>query len=323
MEINFTEAYGKLYEKIEDGELIVFNFENEYGKVKNMFIKRKIPLNLENRVFFDIVTPYGYGGPVIQETTDEEKLLVGYFEAFSNYCQMNDIITEFIRFDLFENNQVRNHFYGEVSLIGNTIVRDLNLPIEEDIRKKIFQNVRAAKEKGVKMSIDRTGGRIDDFLKMYYSTMDRNQADDYYYFKKSFFEQIHKTMENQFLYVFATLDKEVISAALILIGDERAFAFLGGTLKEYYKYHPEIFVELTIIQWLKDKGLTKYILGGGHKGEDGIYFHKKGFARNGDHPFYVGKKVHDPIIYKKLIDLHKTFNDFDMETSFFPKYRAH
>ena len=106
MEINFTEPYGRLYETIEDGELVIFNFENEHGKIKNMFIKRKIPFHLENKEFFDIVTPYGYGGPVIQETTDEEKLLAGYFEAFSDYCQKNDIITEFIRFDLFENNQV-------------------------------------------------------------------------------------------------------------------------------------------------------------------------------------------------------------------------
>jgi len=322
MEINFTEPYGRLYETVEDGELVVFDFENEYGKVKNMFIKRKIPFNLENKVFFDIVTPYGYGGPVIQEAIDEEKVLSGYFEAFSNYCQKNNIITEFIRFDLFENLQVKDQFYGDVSLVGNTIVRDLNLPVKEDVRKKIFQNARAAEVKGVKMSIDLTGERIDEFLEMYYSTMDRNKADDYYYFKKSFFEQIHETLKNQFLYVFATLDGKVISAALILIGEERAFSFLGGTLEEYYTYDPEASMELMIIQWLKDKGLTKYILGGGHKGEDGIYFHKKGLARNGDHPFYVGKKVHDPIIYEKLIELRKTFGDFDMETSFFPKYRT-
>lgn len=321
MEINFSEPYGRLYETIEDGELIIFDFENEYGKVKNMFIKRRIPFNLENKILFDIVTPYGYGGPVIQETVDKEKLLAGYFEAFSDYCQKNDIITEFIRFDLFENIEVRDHFYGDISLVGNTIVRDLSLPIQEDIRRKIFQNARATKEKGVEISIDRTGNHIDDFLEVYYSTMDRNEADDYYYFKKSFFEQIHKTMKNQFLYVFSTLDKKVISAALVLVGKERAFAFLGGTLKEYYKYHPEGFMELAIIQWLKNEGLAKYILGGGHKGEDGIYLHKKGFARNGDHPFYVGKKVHDPIIYEKLIELRKTLGDFDMENTFFPKYR--
>jgi len=322
MEINFTEPYGRLYETIEDGELVIFDFENEYGKVRNMFIKRKIPFDLEKKVFFDIVTPYGYGGPVIQETIDEEKLLAGYFENFSSYCQINDIITEFIRFDLFENTQVRDHFYGDVLLVGNTIVRDLTLPMEEDIRKSLFKYARGAKARGVEISVDRTGERIDDFLKVYYSTMDRNGADDYYYFKKSFFKQIHETMKDQFLYVFATLDGKVISASLVLIGEKSAFAFLGGTLKEYYSYHPEVLIKLSIIQVLKDRGLVKYVLGGGHKGEDGIYLHKQGYAKNGDHPFYVGKKVHDPIIYEKLIALRKTFGDFDVETSFFPKYRT-
>lgn len=322
MEINFTEPYGRLYETVEDGELVIFNFESEYGKIKNMFIKRKIPFHLENKEFFDIVTPYGYGGPVIQETIDEEKLLAGYFEAFSDYCQINDIITEFIRFDLFENNQVRDYFYGDISLVGNTIVKNLELPIEEDVRKKIFRDARVAKEKGVKISMDQTGEHIDDFLEMYYSTMDRNGADDYYYFKKSFFEQIHETMKDQFLYVFASLDGKVIAATLVLFGEERAFGFLAGTLKEFFDHHPEVLIQMTTMQWLKDKGIEKYILGGGHKGEDGIYMHKKAYARHGEHPFYVGKKVHDPFIYEKLIQLRKTFGDFDVETSFFPTYRT-
>ncbi|WP_373472025.1 GNAT family N-acetyltransferase [Carnobacterium alterfunditum] len=322
MEINFTEPYGRLYETIEDGELEIFNFENEHGKVKNMFIKKKIPLDLENKVFFDIVTPYGYGGPVIQETTDEEKLLAGYFKAFSNYCQTNDIITEFIRFDLFENTPVRDYFYGDVMMVGKNIVRDLNLPTTKDIRTNILRNAKTATQNGIKIILDETGEYIDDFLEVYYSTMERTGAEEYYYFDKTFFEQIHETMKEQFIYIHAIKDEKIISTALVLLGNKSCFGFLAGTLRDYYDYHPEAIVQLTTIQWLKDKGLTKYILGGGHKGEDSIYFHKKGYARNGDHLFYVGKKVHDPIIYEKLIDLRKTFGNFDIETSFFPKYRT-
>ncbi|MER2173338.1 MAG: GNAT family N-acetyltransferase [Carnobacterium sp.] len=322
MEINFTEPYGKLYESIEEGELIIFNFENEHGKVKNMFIKRKVPFNLENKDFFDIVTPYGYGGPVIQETTDEKKLLAGYFEAFSNYCQKNNIITEFIRFDLFENTQVRESFYGDVSLVGNNIVRDLKLPVNKDVRKTILRNAEKAKNSGIQIVLDETGEYIDDFLTVYYSTMKRTGAENYYYFDKSFFEQIHETMKGQFIYLHALMEDKVISTALVLMGKERSFGFLAGTLEEYYCYHPEALVELTTIQWLKEKGLKKYILGGGHKGDDGIYLHKKGYARSGDHPFYVGKKIHDPIIYEKLVQMRKTFGNFDKETSFFPKYRT-
>lgn len=322
MEINFTEQYGKLYESVEDGELTIFNFENEHGKIKNMFIKRKIPFQLENKDYFDIVTPYGYGGPVIQEAIDEEKLLSEYFKAFSEYCQKNDIITEFIRFDLFENTQVRESFYGDTSLVGNCIVKNLKLPIEEDVRKKIFKDARIAKEKGVKIIMDQTGEHIDDFLKVYYSTMNRNGAKDYYYFDKSFFEQIHETMKDQFLYAFAIVDDKVIAACLILIGEERAFAFLAGTIKEFYSYHPEVLIQLTVMQWLKDRGVEKYILGGGHNGDDGIYMHKKGYARHGNYPFYIGKKIHNPLIYEKLVQLRKTIGNMNTKTSFFPAYRA-
>ena len=61
IDLYFDENYGKLYEKCEKGEAIIFEYEDENGKISNQFIKRKI----FDTEYFDIVTPYGYGGPVI------------------------------------------------------------------------------------------------------------------------------------------------------------------------------------------------------------------------------------------------------------------
>ena len=69
MDIYFEENYGKLYEKMEGGKQEIFTFSCEYGKVRHQFIKRTI-----NGEWFDLITPYGYGGPVIVETTNKEAL---------------------------------------------------------------------------------------------------------------------------------------------------------------------------------------------------------------------------------------------------------
>lgn len=37
--------------------------------------------------YYDIVTPYGYGGPIIEESKNKEILLQNYNEAFKRYCE--------------------------------------------------------------------------------------------------------------------------------------------------------------------------------------------------------------------------------------------
>ena len=86
----FDENYGKLYEKADNGTAVVFVHENSYGKVMHQFIKRRIPAELfaKDEEFYDIVTPYGYGGPLIVTVKDgcKEKLIQSFREEFSGYC---------------------------------------------------------------------------------------------------------------------------------------------------------------------------------------------------------------------------------------------
>ena len=90
-DIYFDKNYGKLYEKIEKGKLEEFKVENEYGKITNLFIKREIPINVENKKYYDIITPYGYGGVDIKGKVS--KLLLDYFfYKFDEYCKINNSV---------------------------------------------------------------------------------------------------------------------------------------------------------------------------------------------------------------------------------------
>ena len=81
MDLYFNENYAKLYEKI-DGRSATFTHECAYGKIKNTFILREISTKIDGETYFDIVTPYGYGGPVVTECSDIKKLMESFIEFY-------------------------------------------------------------------------------------------------------------------------------------------------------------------------------------------------------------------------------------------------
>src|SRR5699024_844546 len=98
LDIYFNKDYGKLYEDHEDGVAEQFVYESQHGKITNLFIKREVPIQIESKVYYDIITPYGYGGPIILECSNQKELLKEYEQAFQKYCEDNNIVAEFVRF---------------------------------------------------------------------------------------------------------------------------------------------------------------------------------------------------------------------------------
>lgn len=319
--VGFDPAYVKLFEKIEHAEMKHFHYNSPYGNISYTFLKREIPYRIDGKVYYDITTAYGYGGPLATEVTNMHFLMEGFTCAFEHYCKENLIVSEFIRFHLMENKNIRDHYHGELGEIGPHISRDLTKSMDQDFSKSLFKTVKKANQSGLRIVTDQTGDHLDKFMELYYSTMDRNNAEKFYYFDKSFFLELHKNLPEKFVYSFVFLEDKVISAHLTLFGDTYAYGFLGGNLQEYFHYDANTFLEYHMIDWLKKKNLSYYTVGGGYRGEDGIYNFKKKFDKKGIHTFYVGKQIYNTDIYKKLVAIREKEPGFDPETSFFPAYR--
>ena len=86
-DIYFDEHYGKLYEKSDKGTAVIFTHKCQHGEVRHQFIKREIPSYLlpKQEVLYDIVTPYGYGGPVatVYEGGCKEALIEEFKNIFT------------------------------------------------------------------------------------------------------------------------------------------------------------------------------------------------------------------------------------------------
>lgn len=322
MKLYFSEKYAQLYEKHENAVAKSFNYECNYGKLTNVFLEKEIPFMIDNKTYYDICTPYGYGGPRIIETSNAQMLMKEYQKAFKDYCMKERIVSEFIRFHPLENNGLREFFDGEVDYVGPQIIRDLKQPINTNMSKRMMKQYRSNIRKGMTILIDDTGQYQEEFIEMYYSTMNMNKAEDYYYFQPDFFENMHRTLKNHYIYIYICLENKIIAGGLILYGDTYGYGFLVGTRPEYYESSPNINIEIEGMKWLKEKGLSYYLMGGGHKGEDGIYQFKKKFAKDSDYHFHVGKKIHIPEIYNQLILQRFGEKSEDISPSFFPAYRA-
>lgn len=325
-DLYFNPNYAKAYEDI-DGKSDTFTFECLYGKVTNTFIMRKIPWNVNGDIYYDIVTPYGYGGPLAEDVKDIDALLLEYKKAFTEFCKKKNIICEFIRFHLYDNVDVREHYYGEtLHLLDNVVVNTIG-EFDSDIwmkyEHKVRKNVKKAINNGLEIIIENNLDHIADFLSIYNSTMDRNNADDYYYLTDKYFESISNLLPENFMYFHAVKDNKIVATELVLCSEEYAYSFLGGTLTEYYAYRPNDYLKNEIIKWCNRTARKRFILGGGYHKDDGIYQYKRCFTPDPDVPFYVGRYIFDEKMYNTIVNIRKSVDkDFKQSTGYFPKYRG-
>ena len=325
MDVMFLPEYGRLYEKIDGGTCETFTFSCDAGTVRHLFLKRPVPWLVGGRQYYDIRTPYGYGGPLVMQGDDIDALSAAYNKAFAEYCRDNGVVSAFIRFHLFDNADLRAHYDGETVYMQDNVVCDLLPPLTEQWMRfdhKVRKNVNKAERAGLTVRIDETGEYLDDFLHVYYDTMERNHAGEYYYFDRGYFERICETLPGRFRYFHVVEEGEIVSTELCLCSETYVYSFLGGTLEAHYANRPNDLLKYAIMRWGKETGRTKFILGGGYHRDDGIYHYKKAFAPypEGNVPFYAGKTIYNDTIYRALVE--RASKRKPLDEGYFPLYRG-
>ena len=324
-DIYFFPAYGTLNEKIEGGRAETFDFVCEYGRVRSVFIKREIPLMPDGERYFDAVTPYGYGGPQVVEASDREKLLEAYKESYISYCRENRIVDEFVRFHPLSENALDFGSLYETTYNRHTIAIDLT---DEDFAKTQFtpdcrNMIRKAAKKGVSTQIDEDCEHLDDFIRLYYGTMDKNAASDYYYFEKSYFDELRAIENCQVILINAWVEDKIVSSAMFMISGANMHYHLSSTDRAYYSYASNNAVLARAAEYGREKGLSNLHLGGGLSSDekDPLFRFKRSFGRMEKNlkDFYIGKAVFLQDEYDLLCRIAK--ENGAEQTGFFPAYR--
>lgn len=324
-DIYFNEEYGKLYEIIGDGKLQIFETKSEIGSIKNMFIKREIPVEINGIKYFDITTPYGYGGPIIvdcKNPADKKQLLNDYYRQFKDYCVENNIISEFIRFHPINQNYLDFKEIYTVEFDRKTVGTALKRfadPIQKEFKKDCKRRIRKALKLGAKFEVIKSPADLSHFRELYYQTMDRNSADCYYYFEADYFKAIINNLKDQLLLVNVLVDNSVIASELYFVSAKLMHAHLAVSLLDYPDFSPSCLLEYAAVLWGKENKYDYIHHGGGRtpKEDDALLRFKRNFGVNTEFDFYRGKKIWNKAVYDQLCTYYK----IDQSIDYFPAYR--
>lgn len=322
-DIYFTPAWGELNTYIEEGWPQIFECDTIYGKIRNMFIVRKIPVLIKDEQYYDISSPYGYGGPYIENCKSgyKQKLLQEYETQFGEYCKRNRIVSEFVRFHPIVDNGIDFKAIYNAECIRHTVGTSLEKddPVQEEFSKSCRKNIRRALNAGVQWRVTENPGDISSFIKVYYSTMDRNEAGKFYYFKEEYFQKCLELFGENIILVEAVYEENVIAAGFYICSGSVIHAHLSGTLREYIHLSPAYVIKYATAVWGKEHGYKLVHYGGGttNNPDDSLYQFKLKFTKQVLFDFYVGRKIWNKEVYDYLVEQTKS-----QDTEYFPKYRG-
>lgn len=322
-DVYYLSGYVKAFQLHGDGEPILFYYEDENVRAINVVMKRDIAKDerfagkLPVDTYFDFATPYGYGGWLIEgEKTDK------LFDAYEEWCKENGVVSEFVRYHpVLENVAFSANRYDQ-TMLGNTVTLDLSLPetIWSGLTSKNRNMVRKAQKNGVHIYNGRYPEVYEIFRRIYDGTMDKDQADDYYYFSETFYQSILNDLPQEAQVFYAQIeDGTIIAASIMLAANGYLNYHLSGSLKEYQHLAPSNLLLYEAALWGCANGCKTLHLGGGvGSREDSLYQFKKAFYRGEPTRFGIGRKIFNQEVYDKLLSMRTSMP----EGKYFPEYRG-
>jgi len=329
-DVYYFQEYCSLYYFIGDGEPTLAIYEDSKGNsICYPFIKRliKFPFCEENQCEkYDIITPYGYGGPLTQNVSAE--ILLEFRIEFNKYCQENNIISEFIRFHPLLNNHL--HLENDMEIVYNrdTIYIDLTKSMEQMIskyHKNHKRNVKKAISNKLEFRVyehEQAMQIVDSFYSLYKRTMDKLNATSYYYFSRDYYKDLLHGLSNNSMIATVFFEEKMISAALCIFEDGYLHYHLGCSDSEFLHLGANVFQFHHIALWGKEKGFHTFHLGGGYNANDSLFQFKQRFNKEGVLKFFVGKKIHDLEKYNLLVEKWEQYYSQKLSGDFFPAYRT-
>ena len=151
--------------------------------------------NASLRDYTDIATPYGYGGPFGWGSAWDVKVLCAFWQEFDAWAEHARVVSEVVRLSLFPETLVG--YVGACRVLSDNVVWVVKNEdgLLRDCEYKVRKNVNKALRSGVTVEVDEKGNRLDEFLAIYTSTMDRRGAGDTYYFPRTYFERIQADLK--------------------------------------------------------------------------------------------------------------------------------
>lgn len=320
-DVYYLSGYVKAFQIHGDGEPQLFYY-NENG-LRGIYVYMKRKTAIEG--VYDSITPYGYGGFLL-EGNDSSENMNALWNAYVDKMKSENIVDNFVRYHPVLANAVPMKTCSDVTDLGKTVSMDLTSEevIWKNIHSKNRNMIRKAEKNGIVIKHGQGLELFDDFIKIYNATMDKDNAEPYYYFKPEFYKSIHEDLKDNYEMFWAEYDGKIIAMSIMIFANGRLNYHLSGSDLQYRNLAPSNLLLYKAAMWGMEKGMKTFHLGGGvGSGEDNLYKFKIAFNRFSDCQFSIAKHIFDNEKYDELVAERASRDaEFDRESKFFPLYRS-
>ena len=285
--------------------------------------------NSKYQDFFDVISPYGYPGILLNESAASAPEFIELaMDRLISAFRDRGICSAFLRLHPILHSHLNEILSPEIcKLTGETVSINLKLPEAEiwhQTRPEHRTKINKCKRAGMTAKMVDFEAYIHEFIEIYKETMTRVGAAESYYFSYDYFSQLSRLGEKLHLCI-VELEGQVTCAGLFTECCGIVQYHLGATKNEFLKIAPSKLLFDYVRFWAKERGNEVFHLGGGLGGaKDSLYHFKAGFSKQ-RHNFLTLHLIPDPQKYHHL--LVDRANHLKMEaenllkTNFFPAYR--
>lgn len=320
-DIYYLSGYVKAFMIHGDGDPYLFYYEGEELRGIYVYMKRKTAIE----GVFDSITPYGYGGFLLEGYASNYNMKA-LWSAYVEKMKEEGIVDNFVRYHSVLANADPMRVCSDVIDLGKTVAIDLTSEevIWKNMHTKNRNMIRKAEKSGVVIKHGKGLELLEEFRKIYNATMNRDDAEEYYFFKTPFYESIHRDLKDNYEVFWAENEGKVIAMSIMIHANGRLNYHLSGSDFEYRKLAPTNLLLYKSALWGCEQGMRTLHLGGGvGSTEDSLYRFKAVFNRFSNCQFSISKQIFDQEKYDALVAERAAKDaNFDKDSKFFPLYRS-
>jgi hypothetical protein len=308
-----TAGYHDLSQVNDGGEAWLAVYGNAERFVAWPYLLREIDdLGNRTRGLYDITSAYGFTGPLTYNCTDDDDFLARAWAALINTWRSQGGIRIFTRFHpIWANTKwiMSNCMLSSVQGVeggpcaqGHTVAIDLtrsSIEVWNGYKSQLRTALRRCQREGLMTTPDPGWANLDEFISLYYRTMERNHAASFYFFTTEYFHRLQEALGPHGSLMITRHWNDVVAAALLIE--------YGGIVNVHLLANNERFSylspsKLTIHEaavWAKSRGNRFLMIGGGRgaRDDDPLFRFKSMFSQT-TLPFYTGRWILDRDAYE-------------------------
>jgi Acetyltransferase (GNAT) domain len=305
-DVYYTRGFIEASAPLAGGRPAFLDLAGDEGHVLFPCIVREDPL--------DVVTPYGYGGPLAVG----DRPPVGEFAArYEDWCREQGAVSSFVVFHPLFGNDAGEMAAGfhRTAMAGTVAWRLDRGDVFGSMHRHHRRVVRRARAEGFEVAVDAAPADLDGFVDVYEQTMRRRAASPFYLFDEAYWRALASDVP---LVRVEVRRRGELAASVLGMGEPPWLHYhLGGTSNAGLKTGASHLALYSLAAWARDRDFRTLHLGGGVGGrDDSLLEYKRRFAPDGLVAASVGKAVHDPARYRQLSGGDPAWDGF------FPAYRA-